>query len=189
MNNLYGFVYRGILTEVALEKARKMIKDDVLDVLDIEGIQHSLNFGLLEKDKLQNAQLMANVYIALHALENMIRDFVIEQLSEEFGEKWEEKIPQKIKKQAETRKQTEAKLRWHTQRQYDFMYWQFGDLGQIIIANWDTFKDILPNQHWANNILDNLEISRNLIMHAGVLERIDIERIGISIRDWIRQVG
>ena len=189
MSDIYGFVYRGLLTEVAIDKVRKSIKNDIIDVLDIEGIQRSLNFELLEKDKLQDAQLMANVYIALHALENTIRDFVIKQISEEFGETWEDKIPQKIKKQAEARKATEGKFRWHTRREHDYMYWQFGDLSQIVISNWDTFKDILPNQHWVSNILDNLEISRNVIMHGGVLERIDIERIGMSIRDWIRQVG
>lgn len=189
MDEIYGFVYRGILTEVALEKARNIRKDDTTDVLDIEGVQRSLNFDLLEKNKVQDAQLMSNVYIALHALENMIRDFVIKQLSEQFGETWEDKVPSKIAKLAETRKQNEEKIRWHTRRERDYMFWQFGDLGQIIIANWDSFKDILPNQHWVSSLLDNLEVSRNVIMHAGVLERIDIERIGMSIRDWIRQVG
>lgn len=186
MDDIYAFVFKGILTDVALDRNKNLVKDDSLDT---EQIQRALSFDLLEKSKIQNATLMSYVYVALHSLENMIRDFVVKQLSEQFNEEWTDKIPSKIKKNAESRKQNEEKIKWHTRREHDYMYWQFGDLAQIIVDNWESFKDIVPNQHWVNNILGNLEISRNVIMHGGVLERNDIERIGMSIRDWIRQIG
>jgi hypothetical protein len=34
-----------------------------------------------------------------------------------------------------------------------------------------------------------LERSRNVIMHSGDLDQQDVERIGIHIRDWVKQVG
>jgi hypothetical protein len=42
---------------------------------------------------------------------------------------------------------------------------------------------------WARGIFDAIERSRNAIMHSGVLDPEDIERVGVNLRDWIRQVG
>jgi len=42
---------------------------------------------------------------------------------------------------------------------------------------------------WVQNIFNTLERSRNVIMHSGELDEADIGRIGIHIRDWIKQVG
>ena len=39
-----------------------------------------------------------------------------------------------------------------------------GNLGQIVIANWDDFSDIIPNQAWLMSRMDDLEMSRNIIM-------------------------
>jgi len=38
-------------------------------------------------------------------------------------------------------------------------------------------------------LLCALETSRNIIMHGGILELEDVERIGMNIRDWIKQAG
>ena len=40
-----------------------------------------------------------------------------------------------------------------------------GNLWQIVIANWDNFSDIIPNQAWLMSRMDDLEMSRNIIMH------------------------
>ncbi len=37
--------------------------------------------------------------------------------------------------------------------------------------------------------LVGLERSRNIVMHGGVLARQDVERIGLNVRDWLRQAG
>jgi hypothetical protein len=42
---------------------------------------------------------------------------------------------------------------------------------------------------WAKAVLSTLEKSRNTTMHGGVLAEEDVERIGMNIRDWIRQAG
>jgi hypothetical protein len=42
---------------------------------------------------------------------------------------------------------------------------------------------------WAKATLNALEKSRNIVMHGGTLAKEDIERIGMNIRDWIRQAG
>ena len=69
------------------------------------------------------------------------------------------------------------------------MYCDFGDLSSIIVVNWELFESILANMEWSKAVLSTLERSRNIIMHGGIVAKEDIERIGMNIRDWIRQTG
>jgi len=62
-------------------------------------------------------------------------------------------------------------------------------LAQIIINNWQEFSDLFPDQAWITSRFNDLEMSRNIIMHTGILPDIEIERIESIVRDWIRQVG
>ena len=72
-----------------------------------------------------------------------------------------------------------------------------GNLGQIVIANWDDFSDIIPNQAWLMSRMDDLEMSRmddlemsrNIIMHTGGLPADEIDWIESVVRDLLRQIG
>ena len=59
----------------------------------------------------------------------------------------------------------------------------------IIQNNWENFEDLLPDVDWVRHIIKTIERSRNVIMHSGQLSLEDIERVGMNIRDWVRQVG
>jgi hypothetical protein len=56
-------------------------------------------------------------------------------------------------------------------------------------ANESLFEPFITSPEWARGIFDAVERSRNVIMHSGVLDPEDIERVGVNIRDWVRQVG
>ena len=58
-----------------------------------------------------------------------------------------------------------------------------------MVQNWQRFEVHLQSQEWVKQILKSLERSRNVIMHSGELSAEDVERVGSSIRDWVRQVG
>lgn len=187
IDKIYAFVYRGILTDAILD-ANGRQKNATLNATELQELRRSLNFDLLDLNILSNAQRMALVYIALHTLENMIRNYVSKTLSNEYGEDWWEKIPDKIRTRVIGRMDEDEKLRWHSSRgKSQIMYSDFGDLQSMIYAHWHLFEDDLISQDWMKQILTTLEKSRNVIMHGGVLERIDIERIGINIRDWLTQ--
>ena len=84
----------------------------------------------------------------------------------------------------------DAKFRWHGARgASDINYCDFSDLSSIIVVNWPVFDDLLGNMEWAKTTLNTLEKSRNIVMHGGSLSKEDVERIGMNIRDWIRQAG
>ncbi|MGB2989468.1 MAG: Swt1 family HEPN domain-containing protein, partial [Candidatus Zixiibacteriota bacterium] len=103
---------------------------------------------------------------------------------------WESSVSDKITRRAESRRDEENKIRWHTPRgDAPINYTEFGDLVSIINQNWALFEDHLQSLDWVRQIVVTLERSRNVIMHSGELSNEDIERIGTSMRDWIKQVG
>lgn len=133
---------------------------------------------------------MSVVYASVHAFENSVRALVTKAMTEKYGAKWWEKTPERIRKTSKSRMEDDARYRWHAARgTTEINYCDFGDLSSIIVTNWVVFEDLLGNMEWAKNILVTLEKSRNIVMHGGSVAKEDIERIGMNIRDWIRQAG
>lgn len=138
-----------------------------------------------------DATNMSSVYTALYCIENTIRNFIVERMSERFGiDWWENKVPKKIKDSVISLKKQEEKNKYHSNRSgSEIGYTMLANLGQIIISNWDDFSDIIPNQAWLTSRMDDLEMSRNIIMHTGTLPDDEIDRIESIVRDLLRQIG
>ena len=103
---------------------------------------------------------------------------------------WEQKVPKKIKDAVANLRKQEEKNKYHSNRSgTEIGYTMLGNLGQIIVSNWDDFSDIIPNQAWLSSRMDDLEMSRNIIMHTGILPQDEIERIDSIVRDILRQIG
>ena len=134
---------------------------------------------------------MSSIYIVFYCLENSVRQLITDRLAETHGVDWWEKcVPAKIKETVKKLKDQEEKNRYHTQRSTAAIgYTMFGNLAQIITNRWDDFSDLFPTQAWVSSRFTDLEMSRNIIMHTGVLPQIEVERIESICRDWIRQVG
>lgn len=161
-----------------------------LGLLD-EEIADKVSLALLDEYFVAQAQRMATVYTAIAAFENTVRDLVRRVLLEQFGAKWwEEKVSSTVRTKAKKRQEDEAKHRFHTQRGDDPIdFIDFADLLNVMRANEVSFEPFWPSPEWARGIFDAVERSRNVIMHSGVLDLEDIERVGMNIRDWVRQVG
>lgn len=187
--DLYSFVFRGLLTEEALDDAGRLQRFGLSAHLDAE-IASRLPIEALDEDLVARAQRMAVVYVAIAAFENSVREFVSKVLLESVGADWWTKVPDKIREKAETRRKEEEKIRWHTPRGDEpINYTEFGDLASIVGQNWILFEDYVQSQEWMRQTISTVERSRNVIMHSGELGLQDIERIATAIRDWIRQVG
>ena len=182
-DKLYAFVMRGELTKVALEKTEVLSKHSSSDLLAQEYVK-SLSLDLLDDECVNSAKIMATVYTAIAAFENMVRRFVVKILLEHRGEDWwEQSVSEKIRKSAENRKNDEEKIKWHTQRGLSMInYVDFGDLASIMSQNYELFEVHIVSIEWARQIFSTLERSRNVIMHSGELGKRDIERIGTNIR-------
>ena len=187
--DLYSFVYRGVLTEEALDRSGRRRKNH-FGSEEARTAQKTLSYDFLDPDLLAVAQRMAVVYAAIHAFENAVRTTVTKAMAETHGENWWEKVPERIRKSSKTRLEEDAKFRWHGARgATEINYCDFGDLSSMIVTNWPVFDDLLGNLEWAKAILNTLEKSRNIVMHGGSLAKEDVERIGMNIRDWIGQAG
>lgn len=140
---------------------------------------------------LYDAARMASVYTVFFALENAVRELITERLLARRGvDWWNTAVPAKIRTGVEKLKEKEATSRYHTPRSIAAIgYTMFGNLAQIVMANWEEFSDLFPDQAWITSRFNDLEMSRNIIMHTGVLPTIEMERIESIVRDWIRQVG
>lgn len=184
----YQFVFRGLLTEEALDRAGRAVRD-VSGTLDRE-FAEKLSLDLLDAELVSAARRMATVYTAIAAFENSARDLVASTMLEAKGEQWWNGTKTDIQNRAETRMENEAKHKFHAQRgDAPLNYTDLKDLLNIIRANWDAFEAFLPSMDWTASVFDAVERSRNVIMHSGQLGPRDVERVGIHLRDWVTQVG
>ncbi|MBI5324630.1 MAG: hypothetical protein HZB41_05060 [Ignavibacteriae bacterium] len=188
-NKLKEFIFNGLLL------------NDSLDRLEEKGI--SINEGhklkivsrIIETDFspriIYNSIKMSSVFSVFFCLENSVRDLIQERLAERHGPTWwNDKIPSKIKDNVIKLREKEKINRYLAQRSLNNIgYTFFGQLCQIIISNWEDFSDLFPDQHWINSRFNDLEMSRNIIMHTGMLPDIEIDRIESICRDWLKQVG
>jgi len=185
----YEFTFRGLLTEEALDRAGRQVKTS--PGLFDPGIADALSITVLDEEFVTPAKRMAAVYVAIAAFENTARDLVTRVLLEAVGEEWwEQCVSERTRTHCKNRQAEEEKNRYHKQRgDAPINYTELKHLINIIRANWEHFEAFLPSPEWAGAIFDTIERSRNVIMHSGSLDREDIERLGINIRDWVKQVG
>lgn len=187
--HIYDFVYRAMLTEEALDAAGRLRRGH--GDLDAAQVAEALSFELFDEDLLEQARLMSTVYTAIAAFEMSVRRFVKKVLMDTYGEDWWDKgASDKIRKFVDTRRADEEKVKWHGVRGEDlFNYTELGHLPQIMAQNWQHFEAYVPRLEWATQLFATLERSRNVIMHSGILSLPDVERIGMNIRDWNKQVS
>jgi len=187
--DVYDFVFRGLLAEESLDTAGRRTR---LFSQELEAdTARTLSIELLDDAHVLASRGMAPVYVAVASFENSVRQLISDVLLEAEGEGWWEKcVSDKIRLRADSKRKEEEQIRWHVQRGADpIFYTQMPDLASIVRQNWTHFQPYIPSIEWAEGILDVIERSRNVIMHSGVLGRADVERLGIYIRDWIKQVG
>ena len=190
--DLYSFVYRGQLAEEALDKAgRKKYYNE--EAFFSEELAKKLHFDEIDSKYVEQSKTMLTVFATITAFENATREFVYSVLLEEYKNEWWNKGVQKsIREHAESRKNQEAKIKWHVSRGDAMMsYLDFGDLTKIMLPgdNWSLFEPYVDSQDWVRAIFDDIEKSRNVIMHSGVLDEYDIARVGLNIRDWLCQIN
>lgn len=138
-----------------------------------------------------SARRMSSLFEMFFCLENSVRELIQERLLERHGAGWwEQRVPKKIREAVQKLKAEEEKYRYLAQRSESLVgYTLFGNLAQIIISNWEDFSDLFPDQAWVTARFTDLEKSRNIIMHTGVLPQVEAERIESIVRDYLRQVG
>jgi hypothetical protein len=148
------------------------------------------NTPLLTSEAIGDAYKMGQVYVALHCLENSVRNLIRKVLKEKLGEDWWNKAASTDMKNTLTnRKIQEAKKRWLTSRGADELnYIDWGDLVTIIRKFPQHFEKFIGTTKFAELRLEELENLRNVIAHNGILPNEEITRVELYFKDWCKQV-
>lgn len=192
MNNdqLRSFLFRGLLFESeAAVFQRAGIQIGASDAAEAESLLEQ-SLAPFSVQRRNSALDMARLYALLFCFENEIRDFIRERLQEAEGDGWQDKLPAKILQFAEGRKTTSLKDSWLEGQKTDIIgFADFGQLGQIIVAKWDCFKDVIPSQHWLSQRMDEIEKARHFVAHNRLLLPSEFARLYMYIADWNRVIG
>lgn len=132
---------------------------------------------------------MATHYAIFYCLENSIRELIVERLEEVHGADWWNKsVPDVVRLNCDKNQKKEQQS-GITPRSQDLIdYSNFGELGEIIKANWDIFGDTFRDMRALERILGNLNTLRAPIAHCKPLAEDEITRLHLSLRDWFRQM-
>lgn len=113
---------------------------------------------------------MARSYELFYCLEKTIRFQITELLKESKGEGWwnDTVVPQHIFGEVKKRvlRERESGITPRSTDQLD--YTNFGELGEIIKANWGLFASVFNNMKAVEKVMSNLNSLRNPIAHCSV---------------------
>lgn len=188
--DLHDFVFRGILGTKLIEDLERASLLRPKGATREERRQADLLAGvdsLLRRD----AREMQWAYYLLYIFENVVRQLIISVGVEGKGKNWfDEVASMQMKKKMEDRKRSEETNRWHPGRSVGpIFYLDLGDLSDIIVNNWDLFRDLFPNQAWVISRVKEADRTRNVIAHTNTLAIEEVARLEQHLRDWLRQVG
>lgn len=133
-----------------------------------------------------DAAKMAEYYELFYCLELSIRDTITKRLVEEDVDWWNKLVPQAVRENAEKNKVKEQQTGVTPRSSDPLSYTNFGELGEIIKANWKVFSDTFKEVKAVESVLARLNTLRAPIAHCSMLAEDEVLRLGLSLRDWFR---
>jgi hypothetical protein len=138
----------------------------------------------------EEARQMAIHYEIFYCLENDIRHLITDRLLEKNGaDWWDVCVPASVKDTAKKNMDREAQQGVTPRSEAQIDYINFGELGQIISANWPIFGDMLKHKLAVERILSQLNLLRGPIAHCKALAEDEVDRLELGLRDWFRQLS
>ncbi|NEN06567.1 hypothetical protein G3T36_11885 [Diaminobutyricibacter tongyongensis] len=189
-SSLREWLFKGLTVDSALNELEAQGLS-VRAPTDPQALQRVMPLEDFSPELRASAMRALPAYLAFFCFENSAREVVAERLSEANGpEWWDSCASTSLKQKVSRRQESEGKDRWHMRRgATEIYYTDFGDLESLIRNNWEAFEDLFPDINWVVSRFDELEKSRNIVAHNNLLEPNEVNRIGLYLRDWTRQVG
>ena len=136
------------------------------------------------------ADQMAQHYSLFYCLETSIRELIADRLSETHGSDWwTAVVPPNVRTNAERNRKSELRAGVTLRSNSMIDYTNFGELGEIIRANFDLFGDMFRDILAVERILGSLNTLRAPIAHCKSLAEDEIVRLHLGLRDWFRQMS
>lgn len=189
MRNIELFILKAAATNCQIRQALQD-PDVALVRSEIEHATDKLVTSHLEQVDAKirrNAERMSEFYKIFYVLENDIRNLVQETLNDAIGEDWwKEAVPQVIRDSVKKNidKEADEGLIARSDREID--YTNFGELGEIIKANWISFAGIFSNTtiNGIQRVIKKLNLARGPIAHCNLLTEDEVVRLKLTVRDW-----
>jgi hypothetical protein len=139
-------------------------------------------------DVRDNALLMAEHYKLFYMLENDIRRLIDDTLTEhnKGTDWWDTYAPDSAKTEFKGNLQREQEAGFTPRSDNPLDYVTFGQLGDIIRANYALFGGILSNQKAMGRVMFSLNNLRGPIAHCGLLAEDEVDRLKLTVKDWFR---
>ncbi len=143
-----------------------------------------------EKEVRQHAAAMAQYYELFYCLEQSARKLITETMEEAEGaDWWEQKVPQAIRDYVKKLIQDEIDMGMTQRSERAIDYTTFGQLSDIIGANWTHFELIFTSRLAVQRIVKNLNMLRGPIAHCCPMSEDEIDRLVLTVKDWFRLIG
>jgi len=191
MNDIELFVLKSASIRLELNKTLSQLSvANVRSALEI--VTDSLVTGYIDQIDyriVNNAERMADFYKTFFALENDIRDLVEETLEEQFQASWWEKcVPQVVRENVQKNVDRESSEGLPPRSSRLIEYTTFGELGEIIKDNWDSFSGIFSSatKNRVMRVVTRLNHARGPIAHCNLLPEEESVRLKLAIRDWYK---
>lgn len=160
---------------IRIGREEQLKKQDVVDV------------DLFEADILHRARKMADFYVLYYCIENSVRRLISERMQEKYGaDWWNDKVPEQVQKEAKDRQDREKDSPMSIRSTDILAYTTFGELIDILNANWVDFADTIRSQKAMQKTLSELNSLRGVVAHSADLNDDEIARFQLLIRDWLR---
>jgi hypothetical protein len=175
------------LAEIALDSVEKKHGIDLGRKPHEEEIDENY-FPQFDQSVRDEAAEMSKHYEVFYCLERTIRALISDTIRAAGDANWWEsgRVPPKLKADVEARiqKETDSAVTMRSDDPID--YTTFGELGELIKANWDLFGSMFSSQRAVERVLANLNVLRGPIAHCSVLVGDEVIRLELSLRDWFR---
>lgn len=173
------------LVERDLDKVEKNFKID-LQRFEKETKDEDY-YPQLAHDLRVEAAEMGRHYELFYCLEKSIRKLVAETLEGSHGENWWDKcVPEPVKSNVKNNMQKEIDSGFTVRSEDEIDYTNFGELGEIVRTNWDSFDAIFSSQKAFTKIMTSLNMLRGPIAHCCALSEDEVVRLRLTVKDWFR---
>lgn len=183
-SKLRAFCFSCMAADGDLERLEKT---NGLRIIEKKESHNSMLADSFEEKIYSEAKQMSEHYMLFYCLERSARDIVVGKLKAIHGGGWwASKIPPAIQTNVSNNMKRELDAGVTPRSEDEIDYTTFGELGEIVKANWADFGDIFKSVKAFTKIMTSLNVLRGPIAHCSTLSEDEILRLELTVKDWMR---
>jgi hypothetical protein len=180
------FAIRNQMVEHELDALEERFAIDLKRGVERKSDSADAYYPQIEESIRREAAAMAPQYEVFYSLEKTVRALVADTLSDEDPGWWENAVPPQVRADAENRQQREVDTGITPRSDDPIDFTTFGELGQIILHNWEVFEQTFSSRKAVERVTANLNTLRAPIAHCSPLADDEVDRLRLAVRDWFR---